>query len=92
MNEGHQVLVKVTEISDQEGQRSDDRVGDVLLVRSTASKDSVHDDLPAEATSIVKIVTRNPALGGDEHAQVIKRALIGNTWIETIEVGVTVPA
>ena len=95
MNSDHEVLVKVTEIGDAGGQRTEDRVGSVLIVRGTESAETVRGsfaEVPKDASTIIKIVTQNEALDGDRHEVLSKASLIGRTWIETIEVGVTVPA
>jgi hypothetical protein len=99
----HRVLVKVIQRTGDtpDSQRpTEQRFGEVLLVTSTESKPdgdaladpSVISSRPELASTLVRVVTTDKALNAELDERVIKRMRIGSTLIETIKVGVSVPA
>jgi hypothetical protein len=78
--------------------RKVERFGRVLFVTESAdereapavSAERAHSTKPAD--SLVRIISHNASLDGDQEEQVIKRRYVESTWIEDIQVGICAPA
>jgi hypothetical protein len=95
----HNVLVKIIqhqgEASGGNAKKSQ-RIGNVLMVTESAplSQTSIGDMAVGadRVVTTVRIVTSDSRLSPDRHERVTKRAIIGDTLIETIDVGIAVPS
>jgi hypothetical protein len=89
---GHKILVKIVEykdISENQSERTTDRIRDVLLVRETKSASEL-EPLEPSIRTVVKVVIHDPILNEDQLRT--KRELINGVEFETVYTGREVPA